>query len=182
MMRELFFGVALSAASFSGAAGQTSEPRPAVDGERCGIKLVPMGHHSRCRWHHGNCPRPVGHNDAPHRQAERLREQRDHHADMAPRLCSPVCRILTIASTVVVEPNLALGRSTSLRSTLVGWSKTLASEVARDGVTVNLLLGGQSPTDRTVFLDAAAAEKQGTTSDKIKARKVERKSLPADTL
>jgi 3-oxoacyl-[acyl-carrier protein] reductase len=86
-------------------------------------------------------------------------------------------RILTVASTVVVEPNPALALSNSLRSTLVGWSKTLAGEVARDGITVNLLLPGQIATDRTVFLDATAAERRGTTADAIKAAKLE--TIPA---
>jgi 3-oxoacyl-[acyl-carrier protein] reductase len=78
-------------------------------------------------------------------------------------------RVLTVASTTVVEPNPALGMSNTLRSALVGWSKTLAGEVARDGVTVNLLLPGQIATDRTAFLDEAAAARQGTTADAVRA-------------
>lgn len=70
-------------------------------------------------------------------------------------------RILTVGSTTVVEPNPALGMSNTLRSALVGWSKTLAGEVAADNVTVNLLLPGQIGTDRTDFLDARAAAAAG---------------------
>ena len=80
-------------------------------------------------------------------------------------------RVLTVAGTVVQEPNPALAMSNILRSALVGWSKTLAGEVARDGVTVNLLLPGQIATDRTLFLDRKAAERQGTTPDAVKAAK-----------
>lgn len=81
-------------------------------------------------------------------------------------------RVLTVASTVVIEPNAALGLSNALRSTLVGWSKTLAGEVAGDGVTVNLLLPGQIATDRTMFLDQAAAARAEVSVEEIKARKL----------
>jgi len=74
-------------------------------------------------------------------------------------------RVLTVASSVVVEPSPALGVSNTLRSALVGWSKTLAGEVAGDGVTVNLLLPGMIATDRTAFLDRSAAERQGVTPE-----------------
>ncbi|UXI69971.1 SDR family oxidoreductase [Tahibacter amnicola] len=77
-------------------------------------------------------------------------------------------RILTVASSSVVEPNPAIAISNTLRSALVGWSKTLATEVAADGITVNLLLPGQVATDRTAFLDAAAAERQGVPVEKVR--------------
>lgn len=80
-------------------------------------------------------------------------------------------RVLTIASTTVIEPNPALMLSNALRSALVGWSKTLADAVAGDGVTVNLLLPGRIATDRTDFLDATAATAQGVTADVVRAAK-----------
>lgn len=72
-------------------------------------------------------------------------------------------RVITIASATVVEPNPVLGLSNALRSTLVGWSKTLAGEVAKDGITVNMLLPGLVATDRTAALDASAAARSGGT-------------------
>lgn len=39
-------------------------------------------------------------------------------------------RIMTVASSLVVEPSAMIGVSSALRSTLVGWSKVLASEQA----------------------------------------------------
>ena len=78
-------------------------------------------------------------------------------------------RILTVASTTVIEPNPALGMSNTLRSALVGWSKTLAGEVARDGVTVNMILPGRIGTDRTTFLDGAVAARTGSTPDAVQA-------------
>ena len=69
-------------------------------------------------------------------------------------------RILNVASMSVVEPIAAIGVSNTLRSAIVGWAKTLATETARDGITVNTLLPGAIATDRTVQLSRAAAERQ----------------------
>ena len=62
-------------------------------------------------------------------------------------------------------PNLAL--SNTLRSSLVGWSKTLSAEVAKDGVTVNVVLPGRIQTDRVEELDAANAKAQGKSPAEI---------------
>ena len=68
-------------------------------------------------------------------------------------------RILTIASSGVVQPIPHLPISNSLRASLVGFMKTLAGEVASDGVTVNVLAPGRIATDRTRSLDAAQASR-----------------------
>ena len=60
----------------------------------------------------------------------------------------------------MVEPLAAIGVSNTLRSAIVGWAKTLATETARDGITVNTLLPGAIATDRIVQLSRAAAERQ----------------------
>jgi 3-oxoacyl-[acyl-carrier protein] reductase len=86
-------------------------------------------------------------------------------------------RILTIASTAVIQPLPNLVLSNALRSTLVGWSKTLAGEVAKDGITVNMVLPGRIHTDRTGELDAANAKAQGKTVDEITAAMLA--SIPA---
>lgn len=71
-------------------------------------------------------------------------------------------RILTIASSGVVQPIPTIGMSNTLRSALAGWSKTLANEVAQDGITVNVLLPGRIATDRLRQLDEIAAQKANT--------------------
>lgn len=76
-------------------------------------------------------------------------------------------RILTIASTSVIQPIPKLVISTALRSSLVGWSKTLANEVAKDGITVNVVLPGRIQTDRTGELDRANATLGGKTLEQI---------------
>jgi 3-oxoacyl-[acyl-carrier protein] reductase len=76
-------------------------------------------------------------------------------------------RILTIASSGIEQPIPNLALSNSLRMAVLGWSKTLAAEVAADGVTVNLVLPGRIHTDRVDQLDGAAAAKQGKSRDEV---------------
>ncbi|MDR3471138.1 MAG: SDR family oxidoreductase [Devosia sp.] len=68
-------------------------------------------------------------------------------------------RVLTIASSGVVQPIPHLPISNSLRASLVAFMKTLAGEVARDGVTVNVLAPGRIATDRTQSIDATLAKR-----------------------
>ena len=79
-------------------------------------------------------------------------------------------RIINVASTSVVEPIMTIGVSNTLRSAIVGWAKTLATEVARDGITVNTLLPGAIKTDRTIQLSRAAAERQKISVDEAMQR------------
>jgi 3-oxoacyl-[acyl-carrier protein] reductase len=76
-------------------------------------------------------------------------------------------RILTIASSGVDQPIPNLGISNAIRASLVGWSKTLAGELASRGVTVNIMLPGRIHTDRVDELDRAAASRSGTTAAEI---------------
>lgn len=70
-------------------------------------------------------------------------------------------RIVTSTSSGVVAPIPNLGISNALRMTLVGWSKTLAAEVGRDGVTANIVLPGRIATQRITFLDEQKARREG---------------------
>ena len=76
-------------------------------------------------------------------------------------------RVITNASSGVVVPIPNLAMSNSLRSALVGWSKTLASEVAAQGITVNMVLPGRINTDRLQFLDEARAKRENTTAQEV---------------
>jgi 3-oxoacyl-[acyl-carrier protein] reductase len=78
-------------------------------------------------------------------------------------------RIITSTSSGVVAPIPNLAMSNSLRLSLVGWSKTLASEVGRDGVTVNVILPGRIATQRIKFLDEAKAKREGRPAEAIAA-------------
>jgi 3-oxoacyl-[acyl-carrier protein] reductase len=55
-------------------------------------------------------------------------------------------RIITSTSSGVIAPIANLGVSNTLRSALLGWSKTLAQEVGRDGITANIVLPGRIAT------------------------------------
>jgi 3-oxoacyl-[acyl-carrier protein] reductase len=61
-------------------------------------------------------------------------------------------RVVAIASTTVREPIAALILSNAERSAQLAAYKTLAREVARDGVTINSLLTGSISTQRLVSL------------------------------
>lgn len=70
-------------------------------------------------------------------------------------------RIVTSTSSGVVAPIANLGLSNALRMTLLGWSKTLAREVGRDGITSNIVLPGRVATGRIQFLDEQKAQREG---------------------
>jgi 3-oxoacyl-[acyl-carrier protein] reductase len=70
-------------------------------------------------------------------------------------------RIIAVVSSGVVQPIPNLGISNSIRLALVGWAKTLAGEVAADGITVNCLAPGRIATERVAELDRARATREG---------------------
>jgi 3-oxoacyl-[acyl-carrier protein] reductase len=63
-------------------------------------------------------------------------------------------RVLSLSSGVVREPNPALILSSSHRAGLLAALKTIARQVAADGVTVNTLLTGVIDTDRARAIGA----------------------------
>jgi 3-oxoacyl-[acyl-carrier protein] reductase len=77
-------------------------------------------------------------------------------------------RVLTIASSSVIQPIPALTISNVLRSALVGWSKTLSGELAKEGITVNMIVPGRIHTDRVDQIDGGNAKKSGKTIEEIR--------------
>jgi 3-oxoacyl-[acyl-carrier protein] reductase len=86
-------------------------------------------------------------------------------------------RVLTVASSGVVQPIPNLSISNTIRSALVGWNKSLSSEVASAGITVNILAPGRIATARTAALDEAAAKRQGKSVEEVQA--ASRGTIPA---
>ena len=86
-------------------------------------------------------------------------------------------RVIVVGSSGVIQPIPNLGMSNALRSALVGWSKSLAGDVAGDGVTVNMLLPGRIHTERVDELDAGAAKRTGKSLDETRA--ASRATIPA---
>lgn len=78
-------------------------------------------------------------------------------------------RIVTVASSGVVQPIMNLAMSNTIRSSLVGWSKSLSNEVAKQGITVNMLLPGRILTGRLAQLDEANAKLLGKTVEEVSA-------------
>ncbi|UCR89039.1 SDR family oxidoreductase [Mycetocola spongiae] len=86
-------------------------------------------------------------------------------------------RIVGIGSSGIVTPLPNLALSNIGRAALAGYLKTLASEVAADGVTVNMVLPGRINTARVAELDAAAAGRRGMTPEAVAAES--RAAIPA---
>jgi 3-oxoacyl-[acyl-carrier protein] reductase len=78
-------------------------------------------------------------------------------------------RIITSTSSGVVAPIANLAISNALRLSLVGWSKTLAREVGRDGITANIVLPGRVATGRIRFLDEQKAKRENRSVEEVSA-------------
>ncbi|MBD0734716.1 SDR family oxidoreductase [Streptomyces sp. CBMA29] len=86
-------------------------------------------------------------------------------------------RVVAIGSSGVAAPLPNLAASNVGRWALAAYLKTLAAEVAADGVTVNMVLPGRVATDRIARLDEAAAERSGTDVETV--RDASRADIPA---
>ncbi len=78
-------------------------------------------------------------------------------------------RILTSTSSGVISPIPNLAISNALRLSLVGWSKTLAREVGKDGITANIVVPGRIATSRVAALDSAKAKREGRSVEEVAA-------------
>ncbi|MFD0917115.1 SDR family oxidoreductase [Pseudahrensia aquimaris] len=86
-------------------------------------------------------------------------------------------RVISITSSGVEQPIPNLALSNGIRSAIVGWSKTLANEVAGDGITVNVVMPGRIHTERVDELDAAASKRTETPVEEV--AKKSRATIPA---
>jgi len=78
--------------------------------------------------------------------------------------------IVVSTSSAVKEPIPNLALSNVVRSSVSALSKTLANELAADGIRVNHLLPGRIDTDRVRELDTIRANATGTTAEEQKAQ------------
>ncbi|SFE49845.1 SDR family oxidoreductase [Thermoflexibacter ruber] len=82
-------------------------------------------------------------------------------------------RIINIISTSVKVPIAGLGVSNTIRGAVANWAKTLATELAPFGITVNNILPGYTKTARLDSLMATRAKGAGISaeeySEKLKA-------------
>jgi 3-oxoacyl-[acyl-carrier protein] reductase len=80
--------------------------------------------------------------------------------------------ILTITSSSIKEPIERLGLSTVMRAGVAGLVKTLADELASDGIRVNNLIPGRIDTDRVAQLDQNTANARGITFEQARAEAI----------
>ncbi len=89
-------------------------------------------------------------------------------------------RIINIISTSVKAPIPDLGVSNTIRAAVANWAKTLAGEVAKDGITVNNVLPGFTDTSRLTELFTMKAQKTSKTLEEVRAAAVT--TIPAGRL
>jgi 3-oxoacyl-[acyl-carrier protein] reductase len=85
-------------------------------------------------------------------------------------------RIVAVGSSGIQQPIGHLVQSNAARSALAAYLKTLATEVAAEGITVNTVVPGRIDTARIAILDSKAAERQGV--DPATARRRSESGLP----
>lgn len=78
-------------------------------------------------------------------------------------------RIINSTSSSIRQPIDGLILSNAIRIGVAGFAKSLANEVAREGITVNTLAPGRIQTERLDQIDAATAQRRGTTVDEVRA-------------
>ncbi|MBC6991617.1 SDR family oxidoreductase [Hymenobacter sp. BT491] len=86
-------------------------------------------------------------------------------------------RIVNVISTSVKQPLPNLGVSNTIRGAVGNWAKTLANELAINGITVNNVLPGATVTQRHTSLIEKKAEQTGQSIEQIEASM--RKQIPA---
>ena len=86
-------------------------------------------------------------------------------------------RVISILSSGVRQPIGDLVYSNGGRSVLAAWLKTTARAIAAEGVTLNGVMPGRIATPRIHELDAAHAERQGTSEEAVRAAHIA--SIPA---
>jgi len=79
-------------------------------------------------------------------------------------------RIVAVNSIAAKQPVDNLMLSNSIRAAVTGFLRTLANEVAPDGITVNTILPGYTRTERVTHLAEANAKKEGVDQKEILGR------------
>ena len=81
-------------------------------------------------------------------------------------------RIINVTSISAKQPIAGLMLSNALRPAVTGFSKTLANELARDGILVNCVAPGYTRTDRVIELAEATAVREGVPAEAVEKRTV----------
>lgn len=76
-------------------------------------------------------------------------------------------RIINIISTSVKQPLNGLGVSNTIRGAVASWSKTMANELGKFGITVNNVLPGATATVRLQSIIESKAGKTGKSIEEV---------------
>lgn len=87
-------------------------------------------------------------------------------------------RIINVISTSVKQPLANLGVSNTIRGAVANWSKTLANELGKDGITVNNVLPGATETERLEGILNNKTQKQGISREEAEQQML--KAIPAN--
>ncbi len=77
-------------------------------------------------------------------------------------------RIINIISTSVKQPLPNLGVSNTIRAAVANWSKTMANELGKYGITVNNVLPGATATQRLSSIIENKALKTSAAADEVR--------------
>jgi 3-oxoacyl-[acyl-carrier protein] reductase len=86
-------------------------------------------------------------------------------------------RIVSVGGASIIQPVFNKITDNIVRPALVGYFKSLANEVAADGITANVLIPGIFMSDRVRASTAADAELLGLTIEQAMSRRLE--NIPA---
>jgi 3-oxoacyl-[acyl-carrier protein] reductase len=78
-------------------------------------------------------------------------------------------RIVFVTSSAVREPIPVLVLSNSVRMAVHGFAKSLAKQIAREGITVNCVMPGRIATDRLRQLDRLSGSGGGRSEEEVRA-------------
>ncbi len=79
-------------------------------------------------------------------------------------------KILTVASSTVKVPLPGMVLSNAMRAGVAAFMKTIATELAKDNILVNVVAPGRIATDRLIELDTAAAKKLNVPVEEISGK------------
>ena len=76
-------------------------------------------------------------------------------------------RIVNLMSITVKQPKTSLLISSTMRTGLLGYARTIANDLARDGITVNNVAPGYTRTERLDELAGHTSQTQGRRTEDV---------------
>lgn len=118
--------------------------------------------------------------DAPAVDLERALRQHVSTAQGLLQACAPGMRaagfgrVVAITSTSVIAPIRGLGVSNVVRAAMANWVRTMAGELGRFGITVNMVMPGSTKTGRLDAIFQGRAARAGTSVSEVEREAIAR--------